>query len=54
MTSKVKIAAKVVTHSRYVIFHMAEVAVRRGLFTAILDRLQRFGVPQPFVPRGCV
>ncbi len=43
----IKIGAKVVTHSRYVIFQMAEVAVPRELFAAILDRIQRFGVPPP-------
>ena len=48
----IKIGAKVVTHSRYVIFQMAEVAMPRELFTAILDRIQRFGVPPPLVQRG--
>jgi hypothetical protein len=43
----IKIGAKVVTHSGYVIFQMAEVAVPRELFAAILDRIQRFGVPPP-------
>jgi YD repeat-containing protein len=45
----IKIGAKVVTHSRYVIFQMANVAVPRELFAAILDRIQRFGVPPPLV-----
>ena len=45
----IKIGAKVVTHSRYVIFQMAEVAVPRQLFVAILDRIQRFGVPAPLL-----
>jgi len=35
----IKIGAKVVTHSRYVIFQMAEVAVPRRLFAAILERI---------------
>jgi len=48
----IKIGAKVVTHSGYVIFQMAEVAVPRELFAAILDRIQRFGVPPPLVQRG--
>ncbi len=48
----IKIGAKVVTHSGYVIFQMAEVAVPRDLFAAILDRIQRFGVPPPLVQRG--
>ncbi len=41
-----------VTHSGYVIFQMAEVAVPRDLFAAILDRIQRFGVPPPLVRHG--
>jgi hypothetical protein len=36
----IKIGAKVVTHSRYVFFQMAEVAVSRKLFAAILKRIQ--------------
>jgi hypothetical protein len=45
----IKIGAKVVTHSRYVIFQMAEVAVPRELFAGILERIRRFGVPPPLV-----
>jgi hypothetical protein len=37
----VKIGAKVAGHFRYVIFPLAEVAVPRGLFGAILSRIQR-------------
>ena len=37
----VKIGAKVVRHSRYVIFQLAEVAVPGELFAAILSRIQR-------------
>jgi len=37
----VKIGAKVVKHSRYVIFQMAEVFVNRLLFGKILDRINR-------------
>jgi hypothetical protein len=48
----IKIGAKVVTHSRYVIFQMAEVAVPRGLFVAILDRIRRLGAGPPVVQRG--
>ena len=48
----IKIGAKVVTHSAYVIFQMAEVAVPRELFAAILERIQRFGVPPPLIQRG--
>jgi hypothetical protein len=35
----VKIGAKVVSHSKYVIFQLAEVAVPRQLFAAILERI---------------
>jgi hypothetical protein len=37
----VKIGAKVVTHSKYVIFQLAEVAVPRKLFAAIVARIGR-------------
>ena len=33
-------------------FRLAEVAVPRELFAAILDRNQRFDVPPPLVQRG--
>jgi len=36
----IKIGAKVVRHSRYVIFQMAEVAVPRALFCEILYRIR--------------
>jgi hypothetical protein len=38
--------------ARYVTFQLAEVAVPRELFAAILDRIQRFGAPPPLVQRG--
>ena len=38
----VKIGAKVVSHARYTIFQMAEVAVPKELFEAILQRIERF------------
>ena len=41
-----------VRHSGYVTFQMAEVAVPHELFAAILERIQRFGVPPPRVQRG--
>ena len=47
-----KIGAKVVRHAKYVTFQLAEVAVPRELFAAILDRIQRFGVPPPLIQRG--
>ena len=37
----VKIGAKMVTHARYVVFQLAEVAVPRQLFAAILERIAR-------------
>jgi hypothetical protein len=37
----VKIGAKVVTHSKYVLFQLAEVAVPRQLFAVILERIGR-------------
>ena len=37
----IKIGAKVVSHSKYVIFQLAEVAVPRKLFAAILTRIGR-------------
>src|SRR5262245_19220547 len=37
----IKIRAKVVGHSKYVIFQLAEVAVPRQLFAAILERIAR-------------
>jgi hypothetical protein len=42
----IKIGAKVVTHSRYVIFQMAEVAVPRWLFGAVLERIRRLRPPE--------
>jgi hypothetical protein len=48
----IKIGAKVVHHSKYVTFQMAEVAVPRELFAAILERIQRYGVPPPLLQRG--
>jgi len=43
----VKIGAKVVSHARYVIFQMAEVATPRRLFAAILERIRRLAVIRP-------
>ncbi len=48
----IKIGAKVVRHSKYVTFQMAEAAVPREMFAAILERIQRFGVPPPLFRRG--
>ena len=46
----IKIGAKVVAHSRYVFFQMAEVAVPKRLFRAILERIRRLRLPET-VPR---
>jgi hypothetical protein len=43
----VKIGCKVVYHARYVIFQLAEIAVPRRLYRAILDRIQRFANTRP-------
>jgi hypothetical protein len=40
----IKIGAKVVKHSRYVVFQMVEVAVPRKLFGEILARIRRLRV----------
>ena len=46
----IKIGAKVVRHSRYVIFQMAEVAIPRGLFDTILKRIRRLASLRPRAP----
>jgi hypothetical protein len=43
----VKIGAKVVSHGRYLVFQMAEVAVPRELFGRILDRIATLRPPEP-------
>ena len=43
----IKIGAKVVRHARQVIFQMAEVAIPRELFRAILERIGRLRLPAP-------
>ena len=40
----IKIGAKVVAHSKYVIFQLAEVAVPRKLFARILKRIARLSL----------
>ena len=45
----VKIGAEVTRHSKYVAFQLAEVAVPRRLFAAILDRIARLAIPPPVV-----
>jgi hypothetical protein len=39
----IKIGAKVTRHSKYVTFQLAEAAVTRNLFAAILNRIARVG-----------
>ena len=46
----IEIGAKVVTHARYVVFQMAEVAVPKRLSRAILERIRRLRLPET-VPR---
>jgi hypothetical protein len=44
----IKIGARIVHHGRYVVFQLAEVAVPRALFAAILRRIERLrGPPVP-------
>jgi len=45
----VKIGAKVTRHAKYVTFQLAEVAVPRRLFAAILDRIAQLAIPPPTV-----
>ena len=45
----VKTGAKVVRHAKYVTFQLAEVAVPRRLFVAILDRISQLAMPPPGV-----
>ena len=47
----VKIGAKVTRHAKYVTFQLAEVAITRKLFAAILDRIERLALPPPVVAR---
>lgn len=45
----IKIGAKVTRHAKYVTFQLAEVAVTRNLFAAILDRIVGLAIPPPLV-----
>ncbi len=45
----IKIGAKVTRHAKYVTFQLAEVAVTRNLFAAILARIARLAIPPPVV-----
>ena len=46
LKEKIKIGAKVVSHGRYVIFQMAEVAIARQMFQEILRLIAELR-PQP-------
>jgi hypothetical protein len=48
----IKIATIVVRHTRYVMFQMAEVAVPRELFAAILARIERLRFRTPLAGTG--
>ncbi|MDB4285581.1 transposase, partial [bacterium] len=41
----IKIGAKVVSRSRYITFQMAEVAIPKRLYAAILKRIRLFSKP---------
>ena len=41
----IKIGAKVVSHARYVVFQLAEVAIPRELFEQILLRIKGLRIP---------
>jgi hypothetical protein len=45
----IKIGAKVTRHAKYVTFQLAEVAVTRNLFAAILARIALLAIPPPVV-----
>ena len=49
----VKIEAKVTRHAKYVTFQLAEVAVTRRLFAAILPRIVCLSIPPPCVVGPC-
>ena len=46
----IKIGARIVRHGRYVVFQLAEVAVRRPLFAEILRRIDRLRPRPPPLP----
>ena len=48
----IKIGAKVTRHAKSVFFQLAEVAVTRNLFAAILDRIARLALPPRLVMDG--
>ena len=46
----IKIGAKVVSHGRYIVFQMAEVAIARGLFADILRLIVELRAPPDLAP----
>jgi len=48
----IKIGAKVTRHSKYVTFQLAEVAVTRRVFAAILARIEQLAIPPPLDARA--
>jgi hypothetical protein len=46
----IKIGARIVRHGRYIVFQLAEVAVPRPLFAAILRRIDRLRPRPPPLP----
>jgi hypothetical protein len=49
LTGSVRRPTGVTRHSKYVTFQLAEVAVTRNLFAAILDRIAQLAIPPPVV-----
>ena len=47
MVKFINIGAKVVRHARYVTFQLAEVAIPRGLYRTLLNRIRRFAAILP-------
>jgi hypothetical protein len=41
----IKMGGRIVRHARQIIFQLAEVAVSRELFAAILERISRLSLP---------
>jgi hypothetical protein len=50
LNSLVKIDTRIVRHGRYVVFQLAEVAMPRALFAAILHRIDRLRPRPPPLP----